>query len=515
MVTLDFPETRQIRQCYGIAHTPCTWIDFLSSGFTGHARPQRRKCWTWIVTFFVLLCVGTLITLDYIRLLESVEARNKIRTDFGQSLSTISVTYQLTFLPPELPSNNRAVAGFVIRTLIVVILFPFTVLSHHALLFIPQHWKAMGIHHSAVRLAKVIGLLLLAAGFVALTAGATLRATHPWFSPEAILSAPLTAGANPLQTFEDLHSLCWETGSDWSLMQLAAFPLLAEARGEYTPFYRNLSRLLGIALFEDDLMQLQTTAFIAFNRTTKKLAVGLPVMPFDDNFGMTLENSLAFYYAKAIGLIIPFYDIASDLFLSNLFPGPTETVTTGILGPNRLSEQWLDRVTISVLQELEVVSQVIEALGLSAERPVVVGHGANGLLMKAFNFSDGSDPWRISFESPMLWGSPMATLANYAEGDRTASRILNFYSDGSIYSFSDEAALVNNRIPRYSPRNPIIPPHPFETFCFTVAACGSDPVLDHMCENVLGEGRFENLCTELKRPRSRGNGKEANTDTAT
>jgi hypothetical protein len=304
-------------------------------------------------------------------------------------------------------------------------------------------------------------------------------------------------------TLEDLHSSCSATGTDWSLMQLAAFPLLAEAREEYTYFYRNLSSRLGIALFEDDPIQLQTTAFISFNRTSQQLAIGLPAMPFDHNFGMSIENSMTYYYAKLIELIIPFYDMASDLFLSNLFPGPTEIVATGILGPNRLSEEWLDRVTISVLRELEVVSEVIEALGLSANRPVIVGHGANGLLMKAFNFTDGSDPWRVAFESPTLAGSPMAALANLVDADNTASRILNFYSDDSIYSFSDGAALANNQILRYSHRSILIPAHPFETFCFTVAACGSDPVLDHMCENVLPDGAFEELSRDLKRPRSR------------
>jgi hypothetical protein len=47
----------------------------------------------------------------------------------------------------------------------------------------------------------------------------------------------------------------------------------------------------------------------------------------------------------------------------------------------------------------------------------------------------------------MLIDSPMATLADLGEIESTRSRIVNFYSDGSFYALSDDAALVNNKIP--------------------------------------------------------------------
>jgi hypothetical protein len=203
-------------------------------------------------------------------------------------------------------------------------------------------------------------------------------------------------------------------------------------------------------------------------------------------------------------LVVPFYGLASDLFLSNLVSGPTEILVSGILGPNRISEEWLNDATVSVTRELDVVSEVIEALGLSADHPVMVGHGANGLIMKALKFENGTDPWRVAFESPMLFDSPMATLANLGELDSTLSRTINFYSDHSFYALYDQAALVNNRIPSYSSRSRVIPPHSFETFCFTVAACGNDPVLDRLCERVFSSPtEFGNLCSKLGRPRLR------------
>jgi hypothetical protein len=167
----------------------------------------------------------------------------------------------------------------------------------------------------------------------------------------------------------------------------------------------------------------------------------------------------------------------------------------------------LNNATVSIARELDVVSEVLEALGLSADAPVIVGHGANGLIMKALKFGNGRNPWRVAFESPMLSGSPMETLADLGETDPTRSRIINFYSLDSLYALPDDAALVNNRIPSYSSHNRLIPPHSFETFCFAVAACGNDPVLDRLCEGVfehIGSARdFRDLSKKIGRPRIR------------
>jgi hypothetical protein len=486
------------------------WPDFLSSGFTGHARPQRHRWTTWIPACCIFLWLVAVVSLDAIRLTRAMNDREVTRTDLRHSMQMISNLYQLDFLTPELPPNTSVIAGLIVRIVIVIAVFPLTVLSHHASLLMPQRWKLLKEHYRPVRVAKIIGLVLLASGFVAMIIGASIGVTRPWLLPNPILSGPLTTGSGPKWTNENPHALCRETVSDWSLVQLAAFPLLAEARGTSPTFYAELARLTGIDLFENQTGSgagFSTTAIIAFNRTAGKLAVGMPAMPFVENLGIMLENSLTYYYPMLMDLAVPFYGIASDLFLSNLLSVPTETLVSGILGPNRLSEQWLNNATVSVTRELDVVSEVIEALGLSADSPVIIGHGANGLIMKALKFENGTDPWRVAFESPMLSGSPMATLAEVGDIDSTLSRIINFHSEDSFYALSDDAALTNNRIPQYSAQNRLIPPHSFETFCFTVAACANDPVLDTLCEGVFEHiataRKFRDLCTKVGRPRVR------------
>jgi hypothetical protein len=484
-----------------------TWPTFLRSGFTGHARPQRRRWQTWIVACCVFVWLIVVISLDVVRLAQALDARQLIGADIGQSLHAVSTIYQLDFLSPEVPPTQSIIAALVVRIIIVIAIFPLTVLSHHATLLIPKRWSLLKEHHSTVRVAKIIGFVLFAIGFIALIAGASVAAVHPWLSPDSIMDSPLTVGSERSWTNENPHSLCRESVSDWSLVQLAVFPLLAESRGTAPAFYADLARITGIDLFENQTGSgpgFPTTSIIAFNRTAKKLAVGMPAMPFVANLGIILENSLTYYYPMLMDLVVPFYGLASDLFLSNLLSVPTEILVSGILGPNRLSESWLNDATVSVTRELDVVSEVIEALGLSADRPVMVGHGANGLIMKALQFEKGTDPWRVAFESPMLLDSPMATLANLGDLDSTLSRVVNFYSEDSFYALDDGAALVNNRVPPYSSQSRLIPPHSFETFCFTVAACGDDPVLDHLCESVFQTpAQFGNLCTKVGRPRIR------------
>jgi hypothetical protein len=170
-------------------------------------------------------------------------------------------------------------------------------------------------------------------------------------------------------------------------------------------------------------------------------------------------------------------------------------LVSGILGPNQVSVSSLNLANLTAGLELELASDVLNALHLSVNRPVV-GDGGNGLLVKALAFS--YDPWRISFEAPCLAKSPMAALAGTTETDSQISRILNFHGVDSVYAQSDDMALVNSRIPRYG-LSRVIPPNPFETFCFTAAACGMDDRFDMLCNDVLGEKRFSSIWVDLRR----------------
>jgi hypothetical protein len=366
--------------------------------------------------------------------------------------------------------------------------------------------------HPSVFVAKILGVILMIVSVIVLVFGAIARVTYPWYSAERLVSGDIRfptmnfsqrgCGNWRKVTGEDPHTLCDMIASNWSLIQLAALPVLAEARlmNDTDPeVFRQLACLAEISLMRDDQeLGFDSKSILAFDSVHGKLAIGMPSIGFDRNFGVYCENFLTSYYHTFIRTIVPFYSIAYSSFLSDMLTTTGQALVSGILGPNQLSVSSLDYANVVAGREFELASGLLDALHLSVDRPVVVGHGANGLLAKALTFS--RDPWKVSFEAPRLANSPMAALAaDHAIED--LSRILNFYGVGSIYAEFDEMALVNNRIPQHG-LSGLIPPNPFETFCFTVAACGTDERFDVLCNDVLGEEQFASIWTDLTRWRA-------------
>jgi hypothetical protein len=489
-----------------------SWGDYLRSAETAHARPQLKNPRTWIVTAVVFIWLVVVIVLDVVRMAHVVKERNTMADSVQGIVSDISESYNLGFQDPEIPSGSSDVVFLLVRIVILLIVFPLTVLSHHATLLMPGRWSHLQKNNGPVHSAKLTGLLFLLAGFGALIVGASLRALHPWFDPHEIFSTPLNNETYPMFTLADVHPVCRRWVSDWSFLQLAAIPVLVEARRDYPVFYSEFASHMEIRLLQqDEDFDFNTTALIVFDRETKRLLVAPAAIPFVDNYGIYLENQLGDYYGGVIDECIPLYGLASTFFLSNLLPAPTEALTTGILGPNRLTVQWLNNATLSVKQDLEVVTEIMAALGLAAERPVFVGHGAAGLLVKALQLQNGTDPWRVAFESAVLADSPMATISGAADNDDALPTIFNFMGDGSLFAHADDEALANVKLLVYPeaselvplPRE-LVPPHAVRTFCHIQAACGVDSVIDDMCERAFPGEFQEGMCETYARPRTSG-----------
>jgi hypothetical protein len=248
----------------------------------------------------------------------------------------------------------------------------------------------------------------------------------------------------------------------------------------------------------DGEINFSTEAILSFNRNEGKLALGLTSIPFDANFAIYCENFLASYYPSIIGVVVPLYSVAYANLLSRMLASTSQSLISGILGPGRLSVYYLDDATLTSRLELDTAYDIFHTLGFSVERPIIVGHGANGLLAKALPFS--YDPWRVSFEGPVLKDSPIATLAQDTEVKYRQPTIINFYTNGSIYALVDNAAIGNNQIPDSKYLSALVPPGPFETFCTVAAACAEDKRFDILCNDVLG-GNFIELWEGLGRDR--------------
>jgi hypothetical protein len=465
---------------------------------------------TWIVTALAFIWLVVVIVLDALRMSDVMDEREKMKNNVQRYLKDISSAYELGLSDVDIPSGSGEMAFFLVRILLLIIVFPMTVLSHHATILMPKRWHYLRVKHGPVRTAKIVGVLMFFGGFVAMIVGASVRAAHPWFSPDDIFSAPLNNLTHAMSTLEDQHRLCARSVADWSLLQLAAIPVLVEARSKSPAFYSQFAQRLVIPLLENDPdFTFRPTAFVAFDRAAKRLLIAPAAIPFVDNYGIYLENRLSDYYGGFIDECVPLYGIASTFFLKNLLAVPTEALTTGILGPNRLTVQWLNNATLSVKQDLEVVSEIITALGLAAEHPVFVGHGAGGLIVKALQIDNEIAPWRVAFESAALKDSPMATLADASDDGDAFPSTTNFIGAGSLFARSDELALANINIlvyPKASELIPrareLVPPHAVRTFCHIQAACGADSFLDDMCERAFpGEFR-DGMCETYERPRT-------------
>jgi hypothetical protein len=159
----------------------------------------------------------------------------------------------------------------------------------------------------------------------------------------------------------------------------------------------------------------------------------------------------------------------------------------------------LERAKVTTLLGLNTLDEILEVQDHSASRALIVGHDANGLLIKALPFDH--DPSRVSFEGVRPSGSSIEALENAKERDPARLRIVNFYTNGSSYATTDDTALTNSCIlkPDFLP---IIPPTPFKTFCFVVAACENGPKRDKICEDLLTNETFVSMTRMIGRLRS-------------
>jgi hypothetical protein len=482
-----------------------TWITFLRSAVTARNRPQKSNSKTFVPAIVMFVLLDLLAGLDVIRMNQN---RQQLDRDFDLknfALQGIIDSYDLGWEAIERPwlrRINTDIAGLVIRILLVIVLFPFNTLSHHGILFMTRHFKVLGRHHSSIRTAKLFGLLLIVISIVAIVFGAIARVVYPQYTAQTIVYG-LKSGwvclnsSEPLYT--DHHALCGQTVATWPLIQLAALPILAETGGSNTEFpqVRDFLQCLTNMRLIDDEIPFSSEAILAYNREEGKLALGLTSIPFDANFAIYCENFLSSYYPEVLVIIVPFFSLAYSNILSSMLTTTSQVLVSGILGPNRLSTYYLDEAIITSRWELNTAYSVFEALRLSTGRPVVVGHGANGLLAKALPFT--YNPWRVSFESPVLKGSPIESLAREQALQSVSPTIINFYTEGSIYALMDNSAVINNRISS-SDSSPIIPPNPFETFCMVAAACAQDDRFDQLCNDVL-DGGFENVWNGVGRER--------------
>jgi hypothetical protein len=131
----------------------------------------------------------------------------------------------------------------------------------------------------SVFLATIIGIILFGLSIIALIRGAVACSLYPRYSLDRIASSesPLpvlnyseaSCGSwNPV-TFGDPHTLCSKSISTWSLLQLAALPILGEAWAITPPnpdLVRSPACLAEVSLMSDDReVSFQSRSVLVYN----------------------------------------------------------------------------------------------------------------------------------------------------------------------------------------------------------------------------------------------------------
>jgi hypothetical protein len=178
------------------------------------------------------------------------------------------------------------------------------------------------------------------------------------------------------------------------------------------------------------------------------------------------DKVLAYWYSVGMGLIVPFFEVVNNLFLSGVLCLMASYVYGIFLG---LSFQGasLDPSCISGLE--------------GYPRIVVTGHSSGGLYAK--DTVSGLGCYGVAFESPQMFGSTLQLFSDYY--DDSSRRISNVYSAGSLFSMMEHGTIQNLYLPSY--QSHIKPANPYETFCLIAAGCVIDDRYDHLCSSAIGE----------------------------
>ena len=91
--------------------------------------------------------------------------------------------------------------------------------------------------------------------------------------------------------------------------------------------------------------------------------------------------------------------------------------------------------------------------------------------------------WSVSFESPSLLESKIEQYTIESNIDRNNPlRMINIFSDFSLFSFHDSNATFNYEMPKY--QSIFKPATSQETFCMVAAGCTTTDRYDDICKDL-------------------------------
>ena len=465
-----------------------TWESFLRSELTAHARP-RRKPTTWIATISAVAMLITWFVLVMVRQLRLVADATEFTTQVWDQLNASAALWGVA-LPDYEPPAFWTIGITIFHFLFMTALFPVVVLSHHLQLFI--NWSALK-ERKQVRNAKIIGFVVLVLAFVLVIFGLLLSALRK--SDVSRITEIPDSRTTLVFADEDSPAICRVRSPEWTLTQLAALPVLAEAKHlNMTGLFDYVARLAEVPIGREPLGSIDTPTVIAFDDKTGQLAMAMPALEPRLDLVLLVENAIGYWYGSIAASVIPFYGTAKQFFLSDIIASTSNL----LIGVSQLAGATTATSASPARLTLALSSEVLGVLRMAAQskRATIVGHSANGLLVKGLAFDH--DPWRVSFAAPSFVDSAMIAQFDPTGGNAAKSYEINMFEEGSIYAPPDSASAQNLQLPAGSPTR-ILPPGPLENLCIVAASCDPDDRFAALCAKVMKDGVFEDIQAGLGR----------------
>jgi hypothetical protein len=379
---------------------------------------------------------------------------------------------QLLFIILDIVSVVVAKGSYgslVLRVIVQIFAAPFIISVNLCIVF--RTYKELAKNHERVKLVTIIGWVFLGICllFFAIFGGLTAA-----FSPY-IMNEVAPAPANLTLISKSQHgSVCGINVEGWSLLELAGLSMAA-----HNPTNLNVTETLLATVLSGDY----NWSFTDVDARVPSIGVvrnSTPILAFQGaassyELGIIFENMLITWFSMAMEEIVPFWGVASTVFLQPFFDWITPILQNQFVGAKQLSRSVF-------VESVNAVEQFQAQVG---QLPLFTGHFSGGLISKSAAMEFGS--WTIAFES-LLYGSTAMALCT-EEPNETGFRMLNVYSGSSFFSAAESDSIgLNIRLPDeqalWKPANP------YETFCLIAAGCTDDDRFDNLCDEAIGRKKY-------------------------
>jgi hypothetical protein len=214
------------------------------------------------------------------------------------------------------------------------------------------------------------------------------------------------------------------------------------------------------------------------------------------HIGILIENILSYWYIRIMSVIIPLFELMSELFLNYFLSIFSNFFAVAAAGIHTVSAVSISEATQWVGLILNQNQTAITSLW--PNHWAFGGHMSGGILAKALGaFYNVTS---FSFEAPVLQHSQASFYVNSDANMGAGYRMMNVFSGSTLFSAHEENISMNVRFPNY--QSYLKPANPYETLCMMEAGCTNTDRMDQLCATAVGADRYMSYFRRWDRERT-------------